>query len=65
MLLNCDALIGLAKARTKPTIKTKRRLTRDSAYVAEFVNTPIRLDDVAIELSDEEAAMLDALRLPV
>jgi hypothetical protein len=34
-----------------------------SAYVAEFVNTPIPLEDVAIELSDEEAAMLDGLRL--
>ncbi len=32
---------------------------------AEFVNTPIRLEDVAIELSDEEAQMLDGLRLPV
>jgi hypothetical protein len=34
-----------------PTIKTDRRLNRDSSYVAEFVNTPIRLEDVAIELS--------------
>ena len=48
-----------------PTIKTDRQLTRDSSYVAEFVNTPIRLEDVAIELSDEEDAMLDRLRLPV
>ena len=48
-----------------PTIKTDRRLTRDSSYVAEFVNTPIRLEDVAVEPSDEEAAMLDSLRLPV
>jgi hypothetical protein len=48
-----------------PTIKTDRRLSRDPSYVAEFVNTPIRLEDVAIELSDEEAAMLDGLRLPV
>jgi Domain of unknown function (DUF1989) len=48
-----------------PTIKTKRQLTRDSSYVAEFVNTPIKLADVAIELLDEEAAMLDRLRLPV
>jgi hypothetical protein len=48
-----------------PTIKTDRRLTRDSSYVAEFVNTPIRLEDVAVELSDEEATMLDGLRLPV
>jgi hypothetical protein len=45
-----------------PTIKTDRRLSRDSSYVAEFVNTPIRLEDVAIELSEEEAAMLDGLR---
>jgi hypothetical protein len=48
-----------------PTIKTERRLSRDSAYVAEFVNTPIRLEDVAIELSDEEAQMLGGLRLSV
>jgi hypothetical protein len=47
-----------------PTIKTDRRLSRDSSYVAEFVNTPIRLEDVAIELSDKEA-MFDGLRLPV
>ena len=49
-----------------PTIKADRELTRDSAYVAEFVNTPIGLEDVADELSAaEEAAMLDRLRLPV
>ena len=48
-----------------PTIKTDRRLSGDSSYVAEFVNTPIRLEDVAIELSDKEATMLDGLRLPV
>ena len=47
-----------------PTIKTERKLTRDSSYVAEFVNTPIRLEDVAVELSDEEAAMLDAFACP-
>jgi hypothetical protein len=29
------------------TIKTDRRLTRDSSYAAQFVNTPIRLEDVA------------------
>ena len=48
-----------------PTIKTDRRLSGDSSYVAEFVNTPIPLEDVAIELSDKEATMLDGLRLPV
>jgi hypothetical protein len=47
------------------TIKTDRKLTRDSSCVVEFVNTPIKLEDVAVELSNEEAAMLDALRLPV
>jgi uncharacterized protein len=46
-------------------IKTDRELIRDPSYVAEFVNTPIKLEDVAVELSDEEAAMLDRLRLPV
>jgi hypothetical protein len=54
-----------AAGLSQRTIKTDRRLTRDSSYVAEFVNTPIKLEDVAVELSDEEAAMLDALRLPV
>ena len=48
-----------------PTIKADRRLNRDSSYVAEFVNTPIPLEDVAIELSDKEATMLDGVRLPV
>ena len=48
-----------------PTIKTDRRLSRDSSYVPEFVNAPIPLEDVAIELSDKEATMLDGLRLPV
>ena len=48
-----------------PTIKADRRLNRDSSYVAEFVNAPIPLEDVAIELSDKEATMLDGLRLPV
>ena len=48
-----------------PNIKADRALTRDPAYVAEFVNTPIRVEDVALTLSEEEAAMLDRIRLPV
>ncbi len=48
-----------------PNIKTERALVRDPAYVAEFVNTPIRVEDVRVTLSGEEAAMLDRLRLPV
>jgi uncharacterized protein len=46
-------------------IKADRALKRDASYRAEFVNTPIRVEEVAIELTDEEAAMLDRLRLPV
>jgi uncharacterized protein YcgI (DUF1989 family) len=48
-----------------PAIKVERALVRDANYVAQFVNTPIRYEPVEIELSEEEAAMLDALRLPV
>jgi hypothetical protein len=57
--------VAAERRQRDPTIKTDRRLSRDSSYVAEFVNTPIPLEDVAIELSDKEATMLDGLRLPV
>ena len=46
-------------------IKADRELTRDPSYVAEFVNTPLREETVEIALSEEEAAMLDRLRLSV
>jgi hypothetical protein len=46
-------------------IKAERALTRDPAYRPEFVNVPIIVEDVAVALSAEEAAMLDRLRLPV
>ena len=48
-----------------PTIKADRELVRDPGYVAEFVNTPIVVEDIAVPLSEEEQAMLAALRLPV
>jgi hypothetical protein len=57
--------VAAERRQRDPTIKTDRSLSGDSSYVAEFVNTPIRLEDVAIELSDKEATMLDGLRLPV
>jgi len=57
--------VAAERRQRDPTIKTDRRLSRDSSYVAEFVNAPIPLEDVAIELSDKEATMLDGLRLPV
>ncbi len=44
-----------------PVIKATRALTRDPAYVAEFTNAPIRLEEVAVDLTAEEAALLDAV----
>jgi uncharacterized protein YcgI (DUF1989 family) len=48
-----------------PAIKVSRELARDPAYVAEFVNVPLRLEDVSVELTAEEAEMLEHSRLPV
>lgn len=47
------------------TIKADRKLTRDPAYVPQFTNVPIVLEDVAVTLSDEESAALDRVRLAV
>ena len=49
----------------QPAIKADRALVRDPAYVPAFVNVPIRVEDLPIPLDAEEAALLDALRLPV
>jgi uncharacterized protein YcgI (DUF1989 family) len=49
----------------QPAIKADRALKRDPGYVAEFVNVPIVVADVAVELSADEAAILEHLRLPV
>ncbi|CAM5763077.1 hypothetical protein LMIY3S_00692 [Labrys miyagiensis] len=46
-------------------IKADRALRRDPSYMPEFVNVPITIEEVAVPLSGEEAAMLDGLRLPV
>ena len=48
-----------------PNIKAERALVRDPSYVAEFVNTPIRQESIEVALSEDEAAMLDRLRLAV
>ena len=48
-----------------PSIKATRELRRDPAYAPEFPNTPIRLEDVPVSLTAEDAALLDRLRLPV
>lgn len=49
----------------QPAIKADRALVRDPAYVPEFVNVPIVLEDIEITLDHAEAAHLDRLRLPV
>jgi uncharacterized protein YcgI (DUF1989 family) len=46
-------------------IKATRELTRDPDYKPEYPNTPILYKEYAIELSEEEAALLEAARLPV
>ncbi len=48
-----------------PTIKASRALVRDPDYAAEFVNFPIRLEDVAVALTADEDEMLERVRLPV
>jgi uncharacterized protein YcgI (DUF1989 family) len=48
-----------------PTIKASRALVRDPNYVAEFVNFPLRLEDVAVALTAEENEMLERARLPI
>jgi uncharacterized protein YcgI (DUF1989 family) len=48
-----------------PTIKADRALTRDPAYVAQFTNVPIVLEELAVTLTAEESAALDRVRLPV
>lgn len=49
----------------QPNIKATRELTRDTAYVPQFTNVPIRTEELAIALSEEEAAAFEKLRLPL
>lgn len=48
----------------QPNIKADRELRRDIAYRAEFTNVPIILQPLAIALTEEEAALFDAVKLP-
>ena len=48
-----------------PTIKASRALVRDPNYVAEFVNFPLRVEDVAVALTADEDEMLERVRLPL
>jgi uncharacterized protein len=47
------------------TIKADRALVKDPGYVADFVNVPIIVEEVAVALTPEEYAMLERLRLRV
>lgn len=49
----------------QPTIKADRELYRDTAYIPAFTNVPIRTEEVSVTLSDEEATLFDAARLPL
>ena len=49
----------------QPNIKADRELYRDPTYVPAFTNVPLRTEQLTIELSDEEAALFDAERLPI
>jgi hypothetical protein len=62
--------LGLASQRTPKdfkikNIKAERELRRDPAYKPEFTNTPILYREYPVELTEEEAALLEAARLPV
>ena len=47
----------------QPRIKADRELTRDTAYRAEFTNVPLIQQPIAVELSEEEAALFDTVKL--
>jgi hypothetical protein len=49
----------------QPNIKADRALYRDTAYVPAFTNVPILIEDLEVELTAEEAALFDQLRLPL
>jgi uncharacterized protein YcgI (DUF1989 family) len=49
----------------QPNIKVERELRRDTAYRPEFTNVPIRFENLAVDLTEEEAALFDAVKLPL
>ena len=46
-----------------PAIKVERELRRDPAYVPEFANVPLVVEDLPVPLSAEEYAQLKAVKL--
>jgi len=62
-LAKVPALPARARQRTpgdflNSTIKADRELRRDARYEPKFLNTPLTVTDVAVELDDEEIALL-------
>ncbi|PXA92905.1 hypothetical protein DMC47_23265 [Nostoc sp. 3335mG] len=49
----------------QPQIKATRELTRDPAYVPAFTNVPLRTETLSVELTEEEAALFDSVRIPL
>lgn len=43
-------------------IRVERELSRDPGYVPDFTNVPIEISEVAVELDDQEAALVEELR---
>ncbi len=48
----------------QPNIKADRELRRDAGYVPQFTNVPLVPQPVAVTLTEEEAALFDAIKLP-
>jgi uncharacterized protein YcgI (DUF1989 family) len=48
-----------------PDVKATRELRRDPAYVPDFTNVPLVLQELAVRLTPEEAAALQRVRRPV
>jgi uncharacterized protein len=48
-----------------PKIKADRELRPDPAYVPQFANVPIRIEDVPVELTGDEMEMLNRCRLDI
>jgi uncharacterized protein YcgI (DUF1989 family) len=46
-------------------IRTERELVRDPAYVPEFTNVPLALEELAVALSADELAQLLSLKLDI
>ncbi|OEO28635.1 hypothetical protein VW23_004140 [Devosia insulae DS-56] len=49
----------------QPVIKADRELYRDPSYAPAFTNVPIRIEELVVTLTEEEALLFDAARQPL